>query len=65
MEKPKKCNMSEKIMISYSYVKFTFLDVTTSGGGKLMILLDIRDIFVFISPELRIIRPDFSFLVVT
>lgn len=52
-------------MISCSYVKFTFLDVTTSGGDKLMVLLEIRDIFVFISPELRIIRLDFSFLVVT
>ena len=45
--------------------KFTFLDVTTSGGDKLMVLLRIRDFFVFISPELRIIRLDFSFLVVT
>ena len=52
-------------MISCGYAKFTFLDVTTSGGGKLIVLLRIRAIFVLISPELRIIRLDFSFLVVT
>ena len=52
-------------MIPCSYTKCSFLDVTTSGGGKLIILLEIRDFFVFISSELRIIRLDFSFLVVT
>ena len=52
-------------MIPCSYAKCSFLDVTTSGGDKLMVLLEIRDIFVFLSPELRIIRLDFSFLVVT
>lgn len=52
-------------MVSCSYTKCSFLDVTTSGGGKLIVLLRIRDIFVFISPESRIIRLDFSFLVVT
>ena len=57
--------MIENVMISCSYTKCSFLDVTTSGGGKLIVLLRIRDIFVFISPELRIIRLDFSFLVVT
>ena len=65
MEKPEKCNMSKNVMVSCSYTKCSFLDVTTSGGGKLVVLLWIRDIFVFISPELRIIRLDFSFLVVT
>ena len=57
--------MGENVMVSCSYTKCAFLDVTTSGGGKLIVLLRIRDIFVFISPELRIIRLDFSFLVVT
>ena len=52
-------------MISSMYTKCSFLDVTTSGGGKLLVLFEIRDIFVFISPELEIIRLDFSFLVVT
>ena len=52
-------------MISCSYTKCSFLDVTTSGGGKLIVLLEIRDFFVFISPESGIIRLDFSFLVVT
>lgn len=65
MKKPKKCNMGENVMVSCSYTKCSFLDVTTSGGGKLIVLLRIRDIFVFISPESRIIRLDFSFLVVT
>ena len=65
MEKPKKCNMGENVMVSCSYTKCSFLDVTTSGGGKLMVLLGIRDFFVFISPELGIIRLDFSFLGVT
>ena len=57
--------MGENVMVSCSYTKCSFLDVTTSGGGKLIVLLRIRDIFVFLSPELRIIRLDFSFLVVT
>ena len=65
MEKPKKCNMCENVMIPCSYTKYSFLDVTTSGGGKLIVLLRIRDFFVFISPESGIIRLDFSFLVVT
>ena len=64
-EKTKKCNMGENVMVSYSYTKCSFLDVTTSGGGKLIVLLEIRDFFVFISPESGIIRLDFSFLVVT
>ena len=57
--------MSENVMVSYSYAKCSFLDVTTSGGGKLLVLFEIRDIFVFLSPESDIIRLDFSFLVVT
>ena len=57
--------MIENVIISCSYTKCSFLDVTTSGGGKLIVLLRIRDIFVFISSESRIIRLDFSFLVVT
>ena len=57
--------MGENVIISCSYTKCSFLDVTTSGGGKLIVLLGIRDIFVFISPELGIIRLDFSILVVT
>ena len=65
VEKPKKCNIGEKVMISCSYIKCSFLDVTTSGGGKLMVLFGIRDLFVFISPESGLIRLDFSFLVVT
>ena len=65
MEKPKNCNIGENVMISSMYAKCSFLDVTTSGGGKLIVLLRIRDIFVFISPESGLIRLDFSFLVVT
>ena len=65
VKKPKKCNMGENVMVSCSYTKCSFLDVTTSGGGKLIVLLRIRDIFVFISPESGMIRLDFSFLVVT
>ena len=65
VEKPKKCNIGENVMNPCSYTKCSFLDVTTSGGDKLIVLLRIRDIFVFISSESRIIRLDFSFLVVT
>lgn len=65
VEKPKKCNMSENVIISCGYAKCSFLDVTTSGGGKLVVLFRICDFFVFISPELGIIRLDFSFFVVT
>ena len=57
--------MGENVMIPCSYTKCSFLDVTTSGGGKLIVLLEIRDFFVFISPESGLIRLDFSFLVVT
>jgi len=47
--------MSEKVMISGGYTKCSFLDVTTSGGDKLMVLFNICDIFFFISPEMVII----------